>query len=283
MGVGTLDGQFDKLSVGANASIGGTLNVTLGFSPSAGNSFPIIPYATHVGTFDTLNLPALPGGLSWNPRYGASAFSLRIQALLPAVPLFVDAHAPSSGSPNLNKVLDPGERVLVEPTWRNPTTGPLSPTGTFSNFTGPAGATYTINKSNANYGTLSPSASNNCFAATGNCYELSVDNPFTRPAAHWDTTVDETLSNGDVATWTIHVGGSFNDVSQTTPQYRFIETLFHNLITSGCGGGGYCPLNTVTRAQMSVFLLKSRFGASYLPPAATGTIFAAPRLKTSVR
>jgi hypothetical protein len=250
------------------------LNVSLlGFSPSAGNTFPVMTYASHVGSFGTLNLPALAGGLSWLARYGATAFSLRVQALLPALPLRVDEHAPSAGSPNLNHVLDPGERVLVEPTWRNPTTGPIAVTGTASNFTGPAGATYTITKASAGYGTVTQGTSANCFNATGNCYELSVDNPFTRPAAHWDTTFDETESNGDVASWTVHIGGSFNDVSQTVSQYRFIETLFHNQITGGCFGGGYCPDTAVTRAQMAVFLLKSKYGAAYLPPAATGTIF----------
>jgi hypothetical protein len=32
----------------------------------------------------------------------------------------------------------------------------------------------------------------------------------------------------------------------------------------------YCPTNTVTRDQMAVFLLKSKHGSSYVPPAATG-------------
>jgi hypothetical protein len=96
-----------------------------------------------------------------------------------------------------------------------------------------------------------------------------------RPAAHWDVTFDEALSNGDVSSWTLHVGNSFSDdVSQTEPFYRFIETLLHNQITTGCGGAAFCPLLNVTRGQMSVFLLRSRFGAAYVPPPATGTIFA---------
>ena len=214
------------------------------------------------------------GGLSWLPRYSASAFSLRVQALLPTLPMRVDSHAPSAGSPNLNGVLDPGERVLVEPTWENPTSGPLSPTGVASNLTGPAGGTYAINDSAAGYGTLSVGQEISCFTATGNCYEMSVDNAIPRPAAHWDLSFDETLSNGDVASATLHVGGSFGDVAPNSPFYRFVETLFHNQITSGCGGGSYCPTTTVTRAQMAVFLLKSKFGASYLAPAPSGSVFA---------
>jgi len=41
-------------------------------------------------------------------------------------------------------------------------------------------------------------------------------------------------------------------------------------VTSGCGGGNYCPSQSVTRAQMAIFLLKTKGGSSYTPPAATG-------------
>jgi hypothetical protein len=38
-------------------------------------------------------------------------------------------------------------------------------------------------------------------------------------------------------------------------------------ITSGCGGGNYCPGSAVTREQMAVFLLRTHGGAAYTPPA----------------
>ena len=50
-------------------------------------------------------------------------------------------------------------------------------------------------------------------------------------------------------------------------------TLARNGVTAGCGGGNFCPA-AVTRAQMAVFLLKAKFGAVYVPPPATGTVFA---------
>jgi len=46
----------------------------------------------------------------------------------------------------------------------------------------------------------------------------------------------------------------------------WIEALRVDGITSGCGGGNYCPNNGTTRAQMAVFLLRSKHGAGYLPP-----------------
>jgi hypothetical protein len=41
-------------------------------------------------------------------------------------------------------------------------------------------------------------------------------------------------------------------------------------ITSGCGNGNFCPDATVTRAQMAVFLLRAKYGPSYMPPPASG-------------
>ena len=58
--------------------------------------------------------------------------------------------------------------------------------------------------------------------------------------------------------------------------YRFIENVFHNGITAGCGAGIYCPDSPVTRAQMSVFLLKSKHGMAFVPPPCTGVFTDVP-------
>jgi hypothetical protein len=50
---------------------------------------------------------------------------------------------------------------------------------------------------------------------------------------------------------------TFNDVSVIDPGYRFIEALVAAGITSGCGGGNYCPDAPLTRRQMAVFLSKA--------------------------
>ena len=47
---------------------------------------------------------------------------------------------------------------------------------------------------------------------------------------------------------------TFNDVTTTNAQFRFVEALVVSGITSGCGGGDYCPDDPVTRGQMAVFL-----------------------------
>ncbi len=66
----------------------------------------------------------------------------------------------------------------------------------------------------------------------------------------------------------------FMDVPQASPYHAPVEAIIRDGITSGCGGGNYCPTSPVTRAQMAVFLLRAEHGAAYAPPPATGTVFA---------
>jgi len=62
-------------------------------------------------------------------------------------------------------------------------------------------------------------------------------------------------------------GTRFNDVPASYWAAAWIEQLAADGITGGCGAGNYCPDSPVTRAQMAVFLLKSKYGSSYSPPA----------------
>ena len=47
---------------------------------------------------------------------------------------------------------------------------------------------------------------------------------------------------------------TFSDVPTGHPFFRFIEALVRSGITSGCGGGNFCPDAPLTRGQMAVFL-----------------------------
>ena len=49
----------------------------------------------------------------------------------------------------------------------------------------------------------------------------------------------------------------FNDVPMSSPQFQFVEALYHSGITAGCGNGNYCPNDPLTRGQMAVFLSKA--------------------------
>ncbi len=68
-------------------------------------------------------------------------------------------------------------------------------------------------------------------------------------------------------------GTVFSDVSSGHWAVSWIEKFAQDGITQGCGGNNYCPESAVDRTQMAVFLLRAKYGASYLPPAATGTVF----------
>jgi hypothetical protein len=52
-------------------------------------------------------------------------------------------------------------------------------------------------------------------------------------------------------------GVRFADVPSTHPFVDWIEQLASEGITSGCGGGNFCPNEVVTRAQMAVFLVRA--------------------------
>ena len=65
-------------------------------------------------------------------------------------------------------------------------------------------------------------------------------------------------------------GTAFPDVPADNAFAPWIEELVREGITAGCGNGNYCPNNPVTRQQMAVFLLKTKNGASYVPPNGVG-------------
>ncbi len=66
---------------------------------------------------------------------------------------------------------------------------------------------------------------------------------------------------------------TFSDVPCGHPFAAWIYELVARGVTSGCGGGRYCPEGPVTRAQMAVFLLLTREGSGYQPPACTTPTF----------
>jgi hypothetical protein len=64
----------------------------------------------------------------------------------------------------------------------------------------------------------------------------------------------------------------FSDVPAADPFCRWIEELARRGVVSGCGGGAFCPGATVTREQMSVFLLRT-LDPALDPPACTTPVF----------
>jgi len=69
------------------------------------------------------------------------------------------------------------------------------------------------------------------------------------------------------------VGGStgFGDVTPAYWAAAWIKHLAVDGITAGCGSSNYCPDSPVTRSQMAVFLLRSKYSLSYVPPSLGGS------------
>jgi ELWxxDGT repeat protein len=68
-------------------------------------------------------------------------------------------------------------------------------------------------------------------------------------------------------------GTVFQDVPAGHWAAPWIEQLAADGVTSGCGGGNFCPADPLTRAEAAVLLLKARHGSGFVPPPATGTVF----------
>ncbi len=68
----------------------------------------------------------------------------------------------------------------------------------------------------------------------------------------------------------------FVDVPTNHPVAAWIKQLAAEGITGGCSNGNYCPDATVTRAQMAVFLLRSKYTSAYTPPPANGDFIDVP-------
>ena len=71
-------------------------------------------------------------------------------------------------------------------------------------------------------------------------------------------------------------GAVFSDVASSYWAASWIENLSSEGITGGCGTNIYCPDSIVSRAQMAIFLLRTKYNASYVPPPATGTFADVP-------
>ncbi|HEX2642770.1 MAG TPA: ELWxxDGT repeat protein, partial [Thermoanaerobaculia bacterium] len=65
----------------------------------------------------------------------------------------------------------------------------------------------------------------------------------------------------------------FNDVPTNFWAAAWIDQLVADGVTSGCGNFNFCPDRSITRAELAVYLLRSRFGETFTPPAGTGMVF----------
>lgn len=96
---------------------------------------------------------------------------------------------------------------------------------------------------------------------------------------------DNNISRDQMATFLLKAkeGAAYNPPACTSPVFNdmpcansfaaWVNELSARGVTGGCGNGAYCPSGLVSRDQMAVFLLKTKEGLSYSPPACTVQIF----------
>jgi uncharacterized repeat protein (TIGR01451 family) len=209
-----------------------------------------------------------------SPSNNSASVTTDVVWMQPGV-LEVDAHAGGGAGSDVNGVFEPGEQVVLNTAWLNPSAGPAAITGSVSSFVpvGVVGGIYTIVDGTASFGSIGPGAYGDCWGGASDCYELAVPVPEVRPATHWDSKVTETLATGVPRVRVLHLGDSFTDVPRSHWAYRYVETILHYGVTAGCTADSYCPAATLTRAEMAVLLLAARHGPGWVPPPPTGTVF----------
>jgi PEP-CTERM motif len=80
LGGTTRSSQYGDVVVSGNASLAGTLNISVfnSFTPAAGNRFDILDWGTHSGTFASVTLPTLSSSLVWNTSLLYTSGVLRV-------------------------------------------------------------------------------------------------------------------------------------------------------------------------------------------------------------
>ncbi len=98
----------------------------------------------------------------------------------------------------------------------------------------------------------------------GALYNLDVDNPANGPLTVGPRrpAVTGTLAKAWFA--------DFGDVALAFIYHNAIEKIFRAGITTGCGGGNYCPNDPITRDAMAAFILRAKHGGAYVAPDPTG-------------
>jgi hypothetical protein len=125
--------------------------------------------------------------------------------------------------------------------------------------------------------TVDNSACDASWISTASSTEAALSGLTSNTAYYWQARAVNPwgTTEADSGTWWSFTAlpQSFTDVPTTHWAWSWIERLFAAGITTGCGGGNYCPNDDVLRSEMAIFLGRGMNGSSYTPPPATGTVF----------
>ncbi|HEU5395536.1 MAG TPA: hypothetical protein VFV81_00115, partial [Verrucomicrobiae bacterium] len=83
-GTGSVNAQlnstadYGKIAIAGDVALGGAFGVTLNYTPVGGDTFQPLTYGSSSGNFNSLNLPALGVGQTWQTTLGATGLTLRV-------------------------------------------------------------------------------------------------------------------------------------------------------------------------------------------------------------
>jgi hypothetical protein len=194
-----------------------------------------------------------------------------------SVTLDIDTVGAALGPRTVTITNPDGQAVASAPGLLSIVVGGPAPTVTsIAPTSGPAagGTSVAITGTNFVQG-LGASATFGGVAATGYNVTNGTSAEATSPALSPGTLKAVAVINPDAVSGSLPAAwlADFVDVPQADIFHDFVEKLFRNGVTAGCGAGAYCRNFPVTRAQMAVFLLKSKLGSGYTPPPCTGMVF----------
>ena len=292
---GTASNQFDQVQVTGNASItGGTYTADVStYTPSNGNTFDVLTYASKSGTdFTTKNLPTFSGGGSMSASYTASA--LQILATVTQADVTVTQSGPSTVLHGQNDVIvvtvtntgaPSAAAVTLNDTFSgaafvsaNPSQGTCSGTGPIScslgTIAGSSSATITLtlnanaigtitNHATASSTTFDPNTANN---DTANTTPYSASVVAASDLSIGITDSPDPVNTGTNVTYTITLSNAGPDNSSAIP---FSLTLSGGTLVSATGAGS-CSLATTT-ATCTANAINSGNSATMTVVAQSGT------------
>ena len=149
---------FSSASAGCTPG-SGTVTCNLGTLNSGTSSVVSITIIPSTAVSVTNGAVVAGDSVDPNPANNSAGVTTGVAAALP-VSLEVDAFAGGGVGSDANGVFEPGEQVVVNPSWQNPSAGPAAFTGAASSFlpVSVAGGTYTIADAAASYGSIGAGA-----------------------------------------------------------------------------------------------------------------------------
>ncbi|MBI5962990.1 MAG: peptidoglycan DD-metalloendopeptidase family protein [Chloroflexi bacterium] len=184
--------------------------------------------------------------------------------------IYTNASLLAVGDSQIHNFNVPGDKdwikfnAVVGKTYAISTSGLGASNDTYLSLSGPDGITL-----------LASNDDNNDTLASQITWQPTIAGTYYILVNHWNPSVGGCGTQYTISLTDAPVVAIFADVPSSYWSWQYIERLYNSGITSGCSTVplNYCPTNSVTRAQMAIFLLRGMHGSAYTPPAATGTKF----------